>query len=303
MVLNYKIVESDVNKTVKEIIYVRLNLSSRLIRKLKMCGNITVNQNPVNINYIPSLGSVVQVDLEVVESDEIVPQPGQLDILYEDDAFLAVNKPADLVVHPCSYHPDNTLANYVKYYLNNSKKIRPINRIDRNTTGIVLFAKNEYIQESFKNLQVKPQKDYIAIVYGTFDKKNGTISLPIARNPNSLIEREVNFESGKEAVTKYEVLAEKNIENVGYISIVKLSLETGRTHQIRVHMSYLGHNLLGDDLYGSGEKDTIMREFYEDFSMNRQALHAYRLCFEHPITRKNIEIIAPLPDDMRKIVK
>ena len=303
MVLNYKIVESDVNKTVKEIIYERLNLSSRLIRKLKMCGNITVNQNPVNINYIPSLGSVVQVDLEVVESDEIVPQPGQLDILYEDDAFLAVNKPADLVVHPCSYHPDNTLANYVKYYLNNSKKIRPINRIDRNTTGIVLFAKNEYIQESFKNLQVKPQKDYIAIVYGTFDKKNGTISLPIARNPNSLIEREVNFESGKEAVTKYEILAEKNIENVGYISIVKLSLETGRTHQIRVHMSYLGHNLLGDDLYGSGEKDTIMREFYEDFSMNRQALHAYRLCFEHPITRKNIEIIAPLPDDMRKIVK
>ena len=303
MVLNYKVVESDVNKTVKEIIYERLNLSSRLIRKLKMCGNITVNQNPVNINYIPSLGSVVQVDLEVVESDEIVPQPGQLDILYEDDAFLAVNKPADLVVHPCSYHPDNTLANYVKYYLNNSKKIRPINRIDRNTTGIVLFAKNEYIQESFKNLQVKPQKDYIAIVYGTFDKKNGTISLPIARNPNSLIEREVNFEGGKEAVTKYEVLAEKNIENVGYISIVKLSLETGRTHQIRVHMSYLGHNLLGDDLYGSGEKDTIMREFYEDFSMNRQALHAYRLCFEHPITRKNIEIIAPLPDDMRKIVK
>lgn len=303
MVLNYKVVESDVNKTVKEIIYERLNLSSRLIRKLKMCGNITVNQSPVNINYIPPLGSVVQVDLEVVESDEIVPQPGQLDILYEDDAFLAVNKPADLVVHPCSYHPDNTLANYVKYYLNNSKKIRPINRIDRNTTGIVLFAKNEYIQESFKNLQVKPQKDYIAIVYGTFDKKNGTISLPIARKPNSLIEREVNFESGKEAVTKYEVLAEKNIENVGYISIVKLSLETGRTHQIRVHMSYLGHNLLGDDLYGSGEKDTIMREFYEDFSMNRQALHAYRLCFEHPITRKNIEIIAPLPNDMRKIVK
>lgn len=322
MTLNYKITENDENKTVKAILQNQLHLSNRLITKLKTHQKILVNQQVAWVNEIPPVGALIQVILEIEEEDNILPQKGDLDILYEDEFFLAVNKPANLVVHPSSYHPDSTLANFVKEYLKNHKKIRPINRIDRDTSGIVLFAKNEYIQEAFKNLPEKPQKEYIAIVWGTFSQKQGTISLPIARKPGSLIEREVNFETGQEAVTYYEVMAETSDKTGKSLSLVKVFLKTGRTHQIRVHMSYLGHPLLGDSLYRSMEEwgtkvenkkeaekkeKTEKEEKEEEMALEantwikRQALHAYRLCFQHPITQEKIEIIAPIPKDMQKL--
>lgn len=312
MTLNYKITENDENKTLKTILQSQFHLSNRLITKLKTHQKIFVNQQIAFINEIPPFGALIEVCFDIEEEDAIVPQKGNLDILYEDDYFLAVNKPANLVVHPCSYHPDGTLANFVKEYLKNHKKIRPINRIDRDTSGIVLFAKNEYIQEIFKNLPDRPQKEYIAIVWGTFSKKQGMISLPIARKPDSLIEREVNFEMGQEAVTYYEVMAEASDKAGNSLSLVKIYLKTGRTHQIRVHMSYLGHPILGDSLYGDKETDFLetkeqikgkLARYQEkiDIEINRQALHAYRLCFQHPITQKRIQIMAPLPKDIEQI--
>ena len=167
------------------------------------------------------------------------------------------------------------------------KKIRPINRIDKDTSGLVVFAKNEYIQECLIH-QMKLgdfKKDYIAIVEGHFESKKGTINAPISRKENSIIERCVD-NSGSPSITHYEVIKESEINGMK-ISIVKCSLETGRTHQIRVHMSYVSHPLLGDDLYG-GNTNLI----------TRQALHSYRISFIHPITKQVVNYEVPLPNDL-----
>lgn len=169
----------------------------------------------------------------------------------------------------------------VKYYLNNNKKIRPINRLDRDTSGIVLFAKNEYLQELMIN-NTKIKKEYIAITDGILKEKSGTINLPIARKPGSIMERQVS-EEGQTAITHYEVI--RQIEDK--FALVKLELGTGRTHQIRVHLSYLKVPILGDTLYGN-PTDLIAR----------QALHAYKLSFIHPITQKKLDITSPLPEDI-----
>lgn len=300
MTLEYKISENDENMTVKDILKKKLNISNRLITKLKLNQKIYINDKEAKINEIPSENSKVIVYIDFEEEDNTIPQKGNLEILYEDDYFLAVNKPADIVVHPCSYHLDNTLSNFVKYYLNNNKKIRPVNRLDNGTSGIVLFAKNEYVQELFKNLKEKPIKEYLALVYGVFEQKEGVISFPIARKPNSIIEREINIKEGQEAITHYKVLKEFNMLNYS-VSLINVFLETGRTHQIRVHMSYLGHCLLGDTLY----KDESEAERNKEISqvISRQALHAHRLIFKHPITSEKIEITAELPSDIKNLIK
>lgn len=174
----------------------------------------------------------------------------------------------------------------VKYYLNNNKKIRPINRLDRDTSGIVLFAKNEYIQELMIN-NTKIKKEYIAVADGILKEKSGTIDLPIARKPGSIMERQVS-EEGQTAITHYEVI--RIIQD--RFTLVKLELGTGRTHQIRVHLSHVGAPILGDTLYGKGT-DLIAR----------QALHAHKITFSHPITQNTVEIIAPIPDDISNVIR
>lgn len=304
MILEYKTTENDEYKSIKAILQREFQISNRFLTKLKLHQKILINNQVAMVNDNPPCNSIITVSIDFEETDEITPQEGSLEILYEDDYFLAVNKPANIVVHPCSYHPNNTLANFVKAYLNNLKKIRPINRLDKGTSGVVLFAKNEYIQELFKNIDPKPQKEYIVIAYGKWKEKEGTISLPIARKPDSLIEREVNFEAGQESITHYKVLAESNYEAEN-ISLLKVLLETGRTHQIRVHLSYLGHSLLGDTLYPKKnliENTKVETQITDKLELERQALHAYRLQFIHPITKKEIEIIAPLPKDLKSII-
>lgn len=302
MTLEYKTTEYDENKSVKAILQKHFQISNRLMTKLKLNKKILVDGMNAWVNEVPPLGALIQVYIDFEEADDTIPQDGILEVLYEDEYFLAVNKPANMVVHPCSYHPDNTLANYVKAYLNCKRKIRPINRLDNGTSGVVLFAKNEYIQERFKNLKPKAEKEYFAIAYGVFENKKDTISLPIARKGDSLIEREVNFELGQESITHYEVIGEGTY-NGKKISFLKILLDTGRTHQIRVHMSYLGHPLIGDSLYGeeAGNREVNNIEAEGGENINRQALHASSLSFIHPITQENIKIVAPLPDDILNI--
>lgn len=304
MILEYKTTKNDENKSIKTILQREFQISNRFLTKLKLHQKILINNQVAMVNNNPPCNSIITVSIDFEETDEITPQEGNIEILYEDEYFLAVNKPANIVVHPCSYHPDDTLVNFVKAYLNNHKKIRPINRLDKGTSGVVLFAKNEYIQELFKNIDPKPQKEYIVITYGKWEEKEGTISLPIARKPDSLIEREVNFEAGQESITHYKVLAESKYEAEN-ISLLKVLLETGRTHQIRVHLSHLGHSLLGDTLYPKKvliENTEAETQITDKLELERQALHAYRLQFIHPITKKEIEIIAPLPKDLKSII-
>lgn len=168
------------------------------------------------------------------------------------------------------------------------RKIRPINRLDRDTTGIVIFAKNEYIQECFvKQMKLgKFYKEYVAILEGVLDKSKGTIDAPIGRKDGSIIERCID-KNGAKSVTHYEVISSKD-----NLSLVKFVLETGRTHQIRVHSKYIGHSILGDTLYGN-----------ETNLISRQALHAHKTAFIHPITKKQIELTSPMPKDMMEILK
>lgn len=171
MILTYTISEAEEGQKVSNILRNKLNISSRLLTKLKMNEKILVNDVPVFSSHIVKNGDFITVKIDFKEEDFILAENITLDILYEDEYLLAVNKPAGMVVHPSSYHLNGTLANGVKYYLNNNKKIRPINRLDRDTSGIVLFAKNEYIQECMKQENTM-QKEYLTILTGILNEKN-----------------------------------------------------------------------------------------------------------------------------------
>lgn len=291
MILTYTVLEAEEGQKVSNILRNKLNISSRLLTKLKMNEKILVNDTPVFSSHIVKSWDFITVKIDFEEEDYISAENIDLDILYEDEYLLAVNKTAGMVVHPSSYHLNGTLANGVKFYLNNNKKIRPINRLDRDTSGIVLFAKNEYIQECMKQENTMG-KEYLTILNGILDIKSGTIDAPIARKPDSIMERIVD-ESGQNAITHYKVLKEcsSNGRDLA-LSFVQVKLETGRTHQIRVHFAYKGNSILGDTLYG-----------IETPLINRQALHAWRLSFVHPMSKEQIVIIAPLPEDMKKVLK
>ena len=294
MELSYTVKAEDNGKLLKDVAKRRLLLSNRLFNKLKLEHHIFINNNIAFANDILHKGDVIFVDFNYNEEDDIVPQKKNIKVLYEDDWYIAVEKESGIVVHPCSYHKDNTLANFVKYYLKSNKKIRPVNRLDKGTSGIVLFAKCEYAQERFKELdQESVTKEYIAIVEGKLENKEGTIDAPIARKEGSIIERCVDLKNGQKAITHYIVkkkykYKDLNIKNKIYdseddaVSQVLVQLETGRTHQIRVHFSYINHPLVGDGLYNEKYKK------YKDDT--NQILHACKLEFIHPILNKKIII-------------
>ncbi len=285
MVLELFVDEKNDEKTLKEIVKSELKISTRLLNKLKLNNCIFINDSLARVNAPVKIGDKIVLNLDYFEEDNIVPQKEKIEILYEDDWYLAVNKKANLCVHPSSFHKDCTLANYVKGYLNNHKKIRPVNRLDNGTSGVCLFAKNEYAQERFNYYKNDIRKEYIAICVGVFEQKKGQINAPISRKQESIIERCVDFENGQKAITNYEVIENAKIGEKD-CSLVKFILETGRTHQIRVHSAYLNHPILGDTLYGE-----------ESSLISRQALHAKTLIFRHPITNNIIRIDAPFEQD------
>ena len=278
MILEYVVKQEDINKTINKILEERFELSNRLFSKLIKNKRITVNNINIDTRQNAKIEDIIKIDLNYNEDNSnIVSKKMALDIVFEDDGILLLNKPAGIAVHPSILHYEDSLASGVKYYFENSgihKKIRPVNRLDLNTSGLVIFAKNEYIQESLIR-QMKNNiftKQYLAIVTGIIENKKGIIDAPISRKENSIIERCVS-ETGQRAITEYEV-----IKNSKDMSLVKCKLLTGRTHQIRVHMAYIGHPLLGDTLYGT-----------ESTLIKRQALHCYKIAFIHPVSHKKLE--------------
>ena len=294
MKLEYKILE---NKyvTVKQVLKEHFEISDRLLLKLKKNQRIFLNNKKVFVNATVNINDIVLVDLDFKEETEnIHPTEMKLDILYEDDSLLIINKPFGIPVHPSILHFEDSLSNGVKFYFNSInlyKKIRPVNRLDKDTSGIVIFAKNEYIQEALirqmKNNTFK--KEYLSILEGHLEMPYGTIDVPIARKDGSIIEREINS-NGEKAVTHYELIKSFH-KNDKELSLVKFTLETGRTHQIRLHSKYINHSILGDSLYGNSSG-----------LISRQALHAYKITFVHPVSRKTICLETDLPDDMKKII-
>lgn len=287
MILEYTVTQNNKYANLHELLKNYFYISDRLLIKLKHEQKLFINNNKAFINMLINPGDIVTIYIDFVENcPNIVATEMPLNIVYEDEGLLVINKQPKIPVHPSMDHFEDSLSNGVKYYFNKiglQKKIRPVNRLDKDTSGLVVFAKNEYIQECLvKQMNTKQFiKEYIAVCDGIFKNKKSTINAPISRKENSIIERCVS-ENGDNAITHYEVI--KTLNNY---SIVKCILETGRTHQIRVHMAYVGHPLLGDTLYGTSSP-----------LISRQALHAYKISFIHPLTRELLELTAQIPKDI-----
>ena len=291
MNLSYQIDKDEHYDNVLHVLKEQFFLSDRLITKLKKANKIYLNSLPTYTKKSVTMGDTVSVLIDFEEDNSnIVASNIPLNIIYEDDYLLVLNKPANIAIHPSILHFDNSLSNGVKFYFDKlglKKKIRIVNRLDRNTSGIVILAKNEYIQECLiKQMKTNEfKKEYLAIAKGILESKSGTLNFPIARKEGSIIERTVSSD-GDSAITHYDVVKEFN-----NLSLVHIVLETGRTHQIRVHFSHIGHPILGDTLYGSPSE-----------LINRQALHSYKLTFIHPVTKKVLSLEAPLPNDIENII-
>lgn len=286
--LNYSIKKNDDGKKLYNYMKFELKMSTRLSRKLLRGGSVTVNGKPGKSSDILKDGDNIEIYLSSDETQDIEPQDIPLEVVYEDNDLLIVNKPSGMVVHPTKGHLEGTLANAVMNYFsvtNQNSIVRLVNRIDRDTSGLVVKAKSQFAHQAMarKMDMDEIEKYYIAIVEGRLTGK-GEINLPIDRPSYDSIKREV-MEEGYRAVTHYEVLHSSE-----EMSCVFVRLETGKTHQIRVHMSHIGHPIVGDTLYGR-----------ESPYIERQALHAYKLVFNHLRNNTPLEITAHLPEDMKKL--
>lgn len=278
---------ADEGKTVRDVLQKRYGVSRRLLIRAKFKGTITRNGLLVFVNEIVQAGDEIAVMVMEDEEETVAPEEMPLAIRYEDDDIMVIAKPAGLVVHPTGNHAGGTLANGVIAYWykrGERRKFRAVNRLDKDTSGLMIVAKNQWAHEQFSRMQQERtlHRVYHAIAQGELEKDAGTIDAPIGLAEDSFITRQVRPD-GQAAVTHFRVLARG--DGMTYLEV---KLETGRTHQIRVHMSSEGHPLAGDDLYG-GDRTHI----------GRQALHAARLAFVHPRKAVAMEWEEPLPADMQ----
>ena len=258
-----------------------------MVHLKKTPESILLNGRWEYVNTLLKTGDLLEIKLiEQESSEKIPPVYASFSIIYEDEDILVIDKPANMPIHPSLNHYENTLANAVCYYFANQGipyTFRCVNRLDKNTTGLTIVAKHMLSSAILsQDVAIKSiKREYLAIVSGETDD-SGTIDAPIGRKNHSTIERQIDYTNGERAITHYRKIDTKN----GY-TLVSLVLETGRTHQIRVHMSSIGHPLIGDFLYHP-----------ESHELPRQALHSHKLEFIHPITRKAMAFTAPMPSDM-----
>ena len=266
-------------------------------QKLIEEGNAAVNGRTIKTSYRLCEGDALEYTVPAAAETEITPEDIPLDIVYEDKDMLVVNKPQGMVVHPAAGNYSGTLVNALMYRCGDelsgiNGEVRPgiVHRIDKDTSGLLLAAKTNAAHIGLAE-QIKEHsltRAYIALVHGGFKEDSGIIALPIGRHPTDRKKMAVTYKNSREAVTHYNVL-----ERLGKYSLVECVLETGRTHQIRVHMSHNGHPIVGDKTYGVKK---------EEFSLSGQLLHAYKVGFIHPISKKYMEFSAPLPDYFEKVL-
>lgn len=271
--------------------------SRSYIQKLINDNYILVNRKNIKSNYRLCPGDELKIMFPIPEELEVLPENIPLDIVYEDDDVILVNKPKGMVVHPAAGHYTHTLVNALLYHCRHNLSgingvLRPgiVHRIDMNTTGIIIACKNDAAHMSLSE-QLKEHsitRYYYAVCHNSFSEMQGTVNAPIGRHPVDRKKMAINYRNGKEAVTHYEVL-----ENLGKYAYIRCKLETGRTHQIRVHMTSIGHPLLGDDVYCSAKTP---------FNLQGQTLHAGVLGFIHPRTGEYMEFEAPLPEYFQKLL-
>ncbi len=288
--LVYRVSPEEVGMTMLEVLSQSMDVSSRMIRKAKDGKSIQLNGYPVSVNAKVRNNDVISVLLEQ-EPNIFPPEDIPIDVVFENQDLLVVNKQPYFVVHPTKGHPDGTIGNGIAKHFEEQGfdgKIRFINRLDRDTSGLLLVAKNGYAQQIISNqMQANlVEKRYMALVSGVVEKDSGTINLPIGRPDPEDLRRSV-MADGQDSVTHYEV-----VERFKDATLVKIKLETGRTHQIRVHFTHLGHPLIGDELYGC-PSDKIQR----------QALHSYYLRFQLPRTREWVNLEAELPFDFKALIE
>ena len=271
--------------------------SRSFIQKVVKDGGVLVDEKCVKSNYKLSAGQILKLNVPELVEPDIVPEDIPLDILYEDDDIIVVNKPKGMVVHPAAGHYTGTLVNALMYHCRDNLSgingvTRPgiVHRIDMNTTGVLVACKNDaahvFLSEQLAVHSIT--RKYNAIVHNSFKENSGTVDAPIGRHHIDRKKMAIDYKNGRNAVTHYSV-----ISNYGKYAYIECQLETGRTHQIRVHMSSIGHPLLGDDVYGSGKSP---------YRLEGQTLHARVLGFVHPSTGKYMEFEAPLPDYFKEII-
>jgi 23S rRNA pseudouridine1911/1915/1917 synthase len=285
------------------------NFSRVMLQEVIKAGGVKVNGKVVKPSFKLSPGDIIEMTLPELPSKEIPPQDIPLNIIYEDDDIIVLNKQPDMIVHPARGNLSGTLVNALAFYSDELSsglgEFRPgiVHRLDRNTTGVMVVTKNDTAQwkiaKQFEDRKVK--KSYLAIVHGTPELTADRIKAPLGVHPRAREKYAVRPEVGREAITFYEIL-----ESFRGFSLLKLTPKTGRTHQIRVHLSYIKHPIVGDDMYGGkliypwqladGEPAV------EEPVISRVALHAHTLEFKHPTTKKHVRFEAPLPDDMQRLL-
>ena len=294
-ILEKKVINIEEGTKIREYLKTELGLSTRLIRSASIDKRIFVNDEVVKMNRILNIGEVIKIDLAKDESQDIAPEKMDIEVIYEDEDILVVNKKPFMVVHPTKNYQSGTLANgVINYFMESNQNciVRLVSRLDMNTSGLIIIAKNQFahgmLSKEMSDNNV--EKRYLAIVHGNLEKESGTIDLPIYK-PEGIENgiRRVIDERGQRSITHYKV-----IESFGDASLVECKLETGRTHQIRVHLSSIGHPIYGDTLYGAGEEE-------EDL-IKRQALHAYALDFKSPRTGELLSLKSELPQDMKELI-
>ncbi|MBQ8830442.1 MAG: RluA family pseudouridine synthase [Oscillospiraceae bacterium] len=302
MILSYTVPDGP-DRKVHTILRRELKASAALVRRLKLCNAIFANGEPVFTDRMLKPGDVLTADISAAEEPcDVVPEKGELHIIYEDEGMLVVNKPCGILVHPSRARYTGTLSNFAAGYLlekEGSGVVHAVNRLDRDTGGVVVFAKNSYMKAILSDaLEETGEKKYFAVVHGKMPEENGMIDAPIKRLAEGDMMRCVSPD-GQRAVTHYKTIGEYEAADET-ISMLYITLETGRTHQIRVHCTHMGCPLLGDCLYYTDAS----RVLSEKLEVSAQLLHAVMLIFCHPLTGEELVLNAPvLREDMKRVLE